>query len=107
MADEEDLSDLLRGMLRRCLLATSTYRVQSRAVVSDLAILQDLCIDVHAITPGQDPKLAAIVEALEAIVEQAGADAISDEDARQKRKVIVFSFFADTVGYLRRELRKP
>jgi len=28
----------------------------------------------------------------------------SDEDARQKRKVIVFSFFADTVDYLRREL---
>jgi len=31
-------------------------------------------------------------------------EAISEDDARQKRKVIIFSFFADTVGYVREQL---
>ena len=46
------------------------------------------------------------MEALATIAEQAEDEATSDDDARQKRKVIVFSFFADTVGYLREELAK-
>jgi hypothetical protein len=77
-----------------------------RDVENDLTILRELKESLEAITPEVDPKLAAIVEALKAIAREAEEEAIDDEDARQKRKVIVFSFFADTVGYLRQELQK-
>lgn len=70
----------------------------------DLSKLQALHEAVQLITPEDDPKLAAIVAALETIAAEADDEAISDDDARQKRKVIVFSFFADTVGYLREQL---
>lgn len=76
-----------------------------RDVAADLDRLIGLRAALEAITPALDPKLAALVAALKDIVRQAEDEAAGDEDARQRRKVIVFSFFADTVGYLRRELQ--
>jgi hypothetical protein len=61
---------------------------------------------LERVTPQCDPKLAAIVNALAQIASEAEHDAISNEDARQKRKVIIFSFFADTVAYLRKHLAR-
>jgi len=66
--------------------------------------LENLRARCAEITPDTDPKIAALTKALEAIAEQAEAQALGDDDARQKRKVIVFSFFADTVAYIREHL---
>lgn len=105
-ADDEALDDLLDQSDEMTL--TSDYDVPKlrAAVEGDLEKLEALCRGVQQITPERDPKLKALVTALGVIAKQADDEATSDDDARQKRKVIIFSFFADTVAYLRRELAK-
>jgi superfamily II DNA/RNA helicase len=50
--------------------------------------------------------LAALVEELAAITKQAAGEAIDEEDARQKRKVLVFSHYEDTIDWIEEHLRK-
>jgi hypothetical protein len=68
------------------------------------AVGRQVFTEARRVTPDRDPKIAAVVAALEKIAVDAEREAITEDDARQKRKVIVFSFFADTVSYLREEL---
>lgn len=75
-----------------------------KAVERDLDKLRDLLTSVSAIDQGRDPKLRALVGALKSIATQARDEATSPEDERQKRKVLIFSFFADTVQYIREHL---
>jgi hypothetical protein len=72
-----------------------------RAVGSDLAILRRLAAGVGQITPEKDPKLIALVHELENIASQAAEEGLDPIDEIQKRKAILFSFFADTVKYVR------
>ena len=75
------------------------------AVKRDRAILQDLAERVAVVTPDRDPKLEALADALVRIAEQAECEATDDSDERQKRKVLVFSFFEDTVAWIRDYLK--
>ena len=50
--------------------------------------------------PEGDPKLAALVGELAAIAKQAAGEALDEEDARQKRKVLVFSQYEDTIDWI-------
>ena len=102
--DDEAIDELLAASGET--VPAGHYRVAAlrRDVERDVQILRELQEELGAVTPDVDPKLDAIVEALKAIAREAEEEAINDEDARQKRKVIVFSFFADTVAYLRQEL---
>jgi hypothetical protein len=104
--DDEALDDLLEASDET--RPAGDYRVDAlrRDVESDLAILRELLSNLEAVTPEVDPKLAAIAAALKEIARDAEAEAIDEDDARQRRKVIIFSFFADTVAYLRHELEK-
>lgn len=70
------------------------------AVKADLFILESLRSAVEKVTPENDPKLKALVRELERIAAQAEDEATGAEDAAQKRKVLVYSFFADTVEYV-------
>jgi PLD-like domain/Helicase conserved C-terminal domain/SNF2-related domain len=95
-ADYEPVSEFRRGPL----LAD---------IRSDIAILQSLAGAIDAgITPETDPKLIALSETLVRIVEEAKNEATvraaagkdSDIEDRDDRKVLVFSYFADTIYYL-------
>jgi superfamily II DNA or RNA helicase len=55
---------------------------------------------------GNDPKLTALVEELAIIAEQAQREGIGHDDQRDKRKVLVFSYFADTVDWIIGHLRE-
>ncbi len=105
-SDETSLDDLLAGSSET--EPAGLYEVKKlRAVVqADLEKLQQLRAGCREITPDSDPKIVALVKALEAITEQAETEATNEDDAQQKRKVIVFSFFADTIAYLRDELER-
>jgi hypothetical protein len=104
-ADDEALDDLLAASKDDRPAGDFDLPALRGAVGTDLAKLESLREAVRAVTPDRDPKLAAIISTLTEIAKQADDDALSDDDARQKRKVIIFSFFADTVRYLRRELQ--
>lgn len=86
----------------------SEYNVEALGaeVRSDLRELEKLHQRASTITPENSPKLAALVEELARIAEEAEKEAIDDEDARQKRKVIIFSFFEDTVKWIEEYLDK-
>jgi hypothetical protein len=47
-----------------------------------------------------DPKLHQLIRELLEINHQAEKEGLRDEDARNKRKVLIFSYFADTVGWI-------
>ncbi len=75
------------------------------AVERDRAILAGLAGRVGAVDAAHDPKLERLVEELTIIVAQARDDAATDADERRNRKVLIFSYFADTVDWLRTALR--
>jgi hypothetical protein len=103
-ADEGSLDDLLATSSEVTSAGDYDLDPLRTAVSDDLEKLDRLCEAVKRITPERDPKLAATITALEKIAEEAEQEALSEGDARQKRKVIIFSFFADTVQYLREHL---
>lgn len=69
-------------------------------VESDVAILRDLRDTVAEVEQEDSPKLAALLEQLVLVVEQARDEALDEEDQRQKQKVLVFSHYADTVSWI-------
>jgi len=71
------------------------------AVEHDRDLLQLLGDEAAKIKPDRDTKLQALADALCEISQQAETDASSAEDEAQKRKVLIFSFFEDTVKWIR------
>ncbi len=69
-------------------------------VESDRALLDQWHRRAAKVKPDQDPKLAALVEELALLAQQAKDEATTDEDESQKRKVLVFSFYADTIDWI-------
>ena len=80
------------------------------AVQADRDTLKRLCDKARKVKPDRDPKLAALVEELARIAADAKKEAIDEEDKQRKQKVLVFSFYEDTVdwieSYLGRALEK-
>ncbi len=91
------------------LLETTEHRMDAalydterlRATVErDRDLLQGLADEAATITPDRDPKLKALSDALVEIAVQAENEAIDRIDEAQKRKILVFSFFEDTVEWI-------
>ncbi len=79
-------------------------------VTNDRTLLQRLADSAASITMEGDAKLRALSDVLCEIAEQAENEASNAIDESQKRKVLVFSYFADTVkwiwNFLTQELEK-
>jgi Helicase conserved C-terminal domain/PLD-like domain/SNF2-related domain len=69
-------------------------------VEKDRDLLRSFSQGARLVTPEKDPKLRALDDALLKILQQADKDALDEKDLCDKRKVIVFSFFADTVEWI-------
>ncbi|MCF7547353.1 SNF2-related protein [Pseudonocardia sp. WMMC193] len=76
----------------------------TNAVSADLEILQRLREEVVEVTAAKDPKIAALVDELAAIAAHATSDGIGAQDVRNKLKVLVFTYYADTANYLAQAL---
>ena len=74
-------------------------------VEQDLSKLQKILSFLQGITPDKDPKLLNLTRQLEFILEEAKQQASSREDEINKRKVLIFSFFADTVRWVKDHLK--
>ena len=70
-------------------------------VERDRDILNNLAKEAKLITPDQDSKLKVLADALVEIAQQASEEASDFGDEAQKRKVLVFSYFEDTVEWIR------
>ena len=103
--DDAVFEDVLAGTSHRADADLyDTVRLRA-AVERDLELLRNLAKEALAITPDTDPKLKVLVDELAAIARQARREATHEADERDKRKVLVFSFFQDTVEWIRDFLR--
>jgi hypothetical protein len=71
-----------------------------RDVENDRRILERFAAVAQGVAPHEDPKLAALADELAKIASQAEQEALDDADARDRRKVLIFSYFADTVDWI-------
>jgi len=104
--DDAVFEDVLAETEHRSDAALYDTRSLRAAVERDRDILRELANRAEAVTPDDDPKLRALAKALVDIARQAEREAKDAQDESQKRKVLVFSFFEDTVRWIRDYLRK-
>jgi hypothetical protein len=105
--DDEAAFEQLLGESAEALPADPYETQRLRADVRhDLAILRTLAEEAAKISPQADPKLKALVEQLVAIARQAANEAADGVQAVQLRKVLVFSFFADTVAWVYEHIKR-
>ena len=98
--DETVFEDLLLITDNRRIASLYDVEQLREAVLRDRHLLQSLADDLRAITPARDSKLKALSDALVEIAQQAKDEAFSATDEAQRRKVLIFSFFADTVEWI-------
>ena len=99
--DETVFEDLLNTTDHRSPTALFDAERLRDAVVRDRDLLQSLANEARSITPDRDAKLKVLADALVEIAQQAKREATDIADEAQKRKVLVFSFFEDTVEWIR------
>ena len=99
--DDTVFEDVLAGTEHRT--DASLYDVPRlrAAVARDRELLLELAAEAETITADRDPKLRALADALVEVANQAEREATDGIDEAQKRKVLVFSFFEDTVEWVR------
>ena len=98
--DDAAFDDLL-GATQHSKDAALYDTVKMRAAVEqDQDTLLQLAAQAAAVTPDRDPKLKVLANELCKIAVQANEEAISAVDESQKRKVLVFTLFADTAEWV-------
>ncbi|MGH7557375.1 MAG: helicase-related protein, partial [Gemmatimonadota bacterium] len=71
-----------------------------RDLQADLELLRRFEKRARRVGRADDPKLMALADALAEIALRAEHDAINEEDAREKRKVLIFTYYGDTVDWI-------
>ncbi|MBI2797431.1 MAG: helicase [Gemmatimonadetes bacterium] len=74
------------------------------AVKSDRDLLDALSVRARSVSRATDPKLALLVGELASIAKNARERGSTDADIVNRRKVIIFSYFADTVHWISEHL---
>jgi hypothetical protein len=70
------------------------------AARADRDLLIGFAIEAESVDAESDPKLVKLADGLADIASQAATEAFGPEDQRDKRKVLIFSYFADTVAWI-------
>ncbi len=99
--DSDDLEDFLAGN-KHLVDDTAAYRVEQlrRHAVQDRDLLRSFARTAGAVTRSEDPGLAAVVDQLAAIARSAREQGIGENDTRNRRKVLIFTYYADTVDWI-------
>jgi hypothetical protein len=98
--DEDSLDDLLDDGEVGDRADQYDLRRLRRDVESDLDLLREFHRATAAVQPDHDPKLEALSLELSAIVAQADKDGIDEQERRRDRKVLVFSYYSDTIDWI-------
>jgi len=113
-ADADELEGLITAKGEEWTVeAASGYDVTAlrTQVDADRTLLRSWAAEARSVLPQDDPKLLALQTKLLEILEAARSSVGDDDVRRDRRKVIIFSYFADTVrwiaDYLELEFSKP
>jgi hypothetical protein len=110
-ADSDEAEELL-AELEGDLEPASQFDVERlrRDVQSDRALLLAFAAEAETLDVDSDPKFRRLVAELEAIAAEAEAELVGEQKVRDGRKVLVFSYYSDTVDWivegLERELER-
>lgn len=69
-------------------------------VENDTALLRQFAEKARRVTRLDDPTLKALAEALEDILDDAEAGGKDEQDIRNRRKVLIFTYYSDTVDWI-------
>ena len=69
-------------------------------VERDRDLLRSFAETARTVTRADDPTLSELVEQLAEIAAEAEAEGLGDQDVRNRRKVLIFSYYADTVDWI-------
>jgi superfamily II DNA or RNA helicase len=99
--DEEEINEFFSANAE-ALDSASDYDTEllKANAASDRDLLLNFAEVAENVSPDTDPKLAQLIEELAEIASKAKSEGIGEEDERDKRKVIIFSYFADTVEWI-------
>ena len=88
--------------------SAAVYDIQAlRAdVEADRELLRAFAAQARKVTADSDPKLAGLAAELATIEAQAREDALTPSEERDDRKVIIFSYYADTAEWIHEYLRE-
>lgn len=75
------------------------------AVESDREILDGFAKRAATLKAAKDPKLTKLLDVLRKVLAAAKKDGIGPDDTRNKRKVLIFSYFADTAIWIHEFLK--
>ena len=74
-------------------------------LANDQLILSSFADEAEQLQPEDDPKLKALVDHLADIVAEAEQEHVGDKDLRDKRKVLLFTYYTDTVDWIADHLK--
>jgi superfamily II DNA or RNA helicase len=102
--DSDDL-DVLEDFVSRNgadLESAAQYDVEGLRgdVEHDREVLLRFAEDAESVSAEADPKLAALSDVVVEIAAEATTEGFTSDDVRDRRKVLVFSYFADTVDWI-------
>ncbi len=104
--DADEVLDELAEKLGPGKSATDYDAKRLRADVAvDLAVLKAFEAKAKPVSRAADPKLTALGDELAKIAAEAETDGLDQEEKRRNRKVLVFSYFADTVDWIHEHLK--
>ena len=103
IADHQDIDELI--MNESIMQDTSNFDIDKfkSDLENDYEILKNIRKEI-TIDQRKSSKLAELTKLLKSIILDAEKDAIDDEDARQKRKVMIFSYFEETTSWIKDHL---
>ncbi|MDE0676158.1 MAG: phospholipase D-like domain-containing protein [Acidimicrobiaceae bacterium] len=105
-ADSDDLDDKQRDAFLDHLVDVTDGAAEYDAeklrgdVTRDRDLLRAFETEARTVTRADDPNLAALVDELADIATAAEAEGIGPSDVRDRRKVLIFSYYADTVDWI-------
>ena len=99
--DEEQIDTYLGGIVGVTDNAAQYDVEHLREYVDrDRGLLRSFAAEARTITRQDDPNLAALVDELAGIAAEAEAQGIGPDDVQNRRKVLIFSYYADTVDWV-------
>lgn len=100
ISNDQEIDELL--MNESIMQDSSNYDIDrfKSDLENDYEILKYIHKEI-TIDQSKSSKLAELSKLLKSIILDANKDAIDDEDARQKRKVMIFSYFEETTSWIK------
>jgi hypothetical protein len=104
--EDEELDEILESHASSLPAKQFNTKALRAAVKNDRDLLDKLAQRAEKLSRDNDPKLEALIQHLEIIAQDATKEARDKEHEAQLRKVLIFSFYEDTVDWIEDHLRE-